>query len=109
MAPDREACLVSVVENVAAIDRVTWGEIMVDPGQVVILRWSCCAGGRNKIQRSLLIGLGHELQKGQSLRTERSPRDDVVHNADVQRITQGDGLPGARVDQSREVAVARRH
>ena len=94
MAPDGDTGFVGVVEHVPAIDGVARGKIVVDAGQIVVLRRSCRVRCRSEIESALLgIRLGHVLQESQGLRAERSARDDVVLNPDIQWIAQHDGLP----------------
>ena len=107
VAPDRGAGFVRVVEQVPAEELVFAGEGAIDAAQEVLLGGSGAGRGGREIEGSV-AGIGERLegQEGERLFTECRLGNDIADDPDIQRVLQDDGLAGARIHQSAEIAVA---
>src|SRR5262245_35179847 len=104
MPPIRITGFKSIVEDVTPRNRIARRKVLVNAGRVVVL----LAQGADRrvdevVGQARTVGERREFQEGLNLRAERARRNDVVDDADIERISQHDRRIYA-VDLARQVA-----
>src|SRR5215475_15792948 len=104
MSPVRIPGFKSVVEDVTSRNRIARRKVVIDARRVVVLP----AQGADRrvdevVGHARTVGQRREFQEGLDLRAERARRNNVVDDADIERIAQHDRRIHA-VDLARQVA-----